>query len=72
MMHGKQHLSAESAMGYHGEPTGRTPPQPLLCSQPTSAVNQRKANASMLRWSLEFAAAEKERKAGNGVTLYLL
>lgn len=35
-------------------------------------VNQRKANASMLRWSLEFAAAEKVRKAGNGVTLYLL
>lgn len=35
-------------------------------------VSQRKANASMLRWSLEFAAAEKERKAGNGVTLYLL
>jgi len=26
----------------------------------------------MLRWSLEFAAAEKERKAGTGVTLYLL
>ena len=35
-------------------------------------VSQRKANASMLRWSFEFAAAEKERKAGNGVTLYLL
>tara|TARA_X000001036_G_C19946771_1_gene508178 strand:- start:231 stop:401 length:171 start_codon:yes stop_codon:yes gene_type:complete len=35
-------------------------------------INQRKANASMLQWSLEFAAAEKERKAGNGVTLYLL
>ena len=35
-------------------------------------VSQRKANASMLRWSLEFAAAEKERKTGNGVTLYLL
>ena len=26
MMHGKQHLSAESAMAYHGEPTGK----PLL------------------------------------------
>ncbi|HII77636.1 MAG TPA: hypothetical protein HA267_01275 [Candidatus Poseidonia sp.] len=35
-------------------------------------ISQRKANASMLRWSLEFAAAEKERKAGTGVTLYLL
>ena len=35
-------------------------------------IDQRKANASMLQWSLEFAAAEKERKAGNGVTLYLL
>ena len=35
-------------------------------------INQRKANASMLQWSLEFAAAEKERKAGTGVTLYLL
>ena len=33
----------------------------------------RKANASMLRWSLQFAAAEKERRtAGRGVTLYLL
>ena len=27
-------------------------------------ISQRKANASMLRWSPEFAAAEKERKAG--------
>ena len=37
-----------------------------------SVINQRRANASMLRWSLEFAAAEKESKAGSGVTLYLL
>lgn len=37
-----------------------------------NVINQRRANASMLRWSLEFAAAEKERKAGSGVTLYLL
>ena len=35
-------------------------------------ISQRKANATMLRWSLEFAVAEKERKAGTGVTLYLL
>ena len=35
-------------------------------------MQQRHANASMLRWSLEFARAEKERPSGNGVTLYLL
>ena len=35
-------------------------------------IQQRHANASMLRWSLEFARAEKERQSGNGVTLYLL
>jgi len=35
-------------------------------------ISQRKANACMLRWSLDFAAAEKERRSGTGVTLYLL
>ena len=33
---------------------------------------QRRANASMLKWSLDHAAAEKERTTGKGVTLYLL
>ena len=35
-------------------------------------VSQRAANASMLRWSLDFAEAEKQGTAGKGVTLYLL
>lgn len=35
-------------------------------------MEQRHANASMLRWSLDFARAEKERNSGSGVTLYLL
>ena len=35
-------------------------------------IQQRHANASMLRWSLDFAQAEKERQSGTGVTLYLL
>ena len=35
-------------------------------------VAQRKANASMLRWSLAYADAEKQRRSGEGVTLYLL
>ncbi|MCH1616899.1 MAG: hypothetical protein L7R83_05255 [Candidatus Poseidonia sp.] len=35
-------------------------------------IQQRHANASMLRWSLDFARAEKERQSGTGVTLYLL
>jgi hypothetical protein len=34
---------------------------------------RRKVNASMLKWSLAYAEAEKEqRTAGKGVTLYLL
>lgn len=51
---------------------GTTPSIGALQSAYLRVVNQRKANASMLRWSLEFAAAEKERKTGKGVTLYLL
>ena len=34
---------------------------------------KRKVNASMLKWSLAFAKADKERRtSGMGVTLYLL
>jgi hypothetical protein len=34
---------------------------------------KRKVNASMLKWSLAYAEAEKARQtAGKGVTLYLL
>lgn len=35
-------------------------------------IQERHANASMLRWSLDFARSEKARQSGNGVTLYLL
>ena len=43
-----------------------------LQSASLRVILQRKANASMLKWSLAYAAAEKERSAGKGVTLYLL
>jgi len=36
-------------------------------------LNNRRVNASMLKWSLAYAQAEKERRtSGQGVTLYLL
>ncbi|GIR76590.1 MAG: hypothetical protein CM15mP78_12890 [Candidatus Poseidoniales archaeon] len=60
-------------MAHYMENQHGTPPSiGALQSAYLRVVSQRKANASMLRWSLEFAAAEKERKTGKGVTLYLL
>lgn len=36
-------------------------------------LNNRNVSASMLKWSLAYAQAEKERRtSGKGVTLYLL
>lgn len=49
-----------------------TSPIEALQSAYLRVLLQRRANASMLKWSLDYAAAEKERSAGKGVTLYLL
>jgi hypothetical protein len=49
------------------------PPSTTLKTAYQQVLANRKVNASMLKWSLAFAEAEKERRtAGRGVTLYLL
>jgi hypothetical protein len=52
------------------------PTQPTVHALQTAyqqVLAKRKVNASMLKWSLAFAEAEKERRtSGRGVTLYLL
>jgi hypothetical protein len=49
------------------------PPSTTLKTAYQRVLATRKVNASMLKWSLAFAEAEKERRtSGQGVTLYLL
>jgi hypothetical protein len=49
------------------------PPSSTLKTAYQQVLATQKVNASMLKWSLAFAEAEKARRtSGQGVTLYLL
>ena len=55
------------------EGNGPVPTSNRLSTAYFAVLNNRKVNASMLKWSLAYAQAEKERRtSGKGVTLYLL
>ena len=73
MMHEKQHFRRCTSLyrNLENQPHD-TSSLEALQSAYLRVILQRKANASMLKWSLAYAAAEKERSAGKGVTLYLL
>ena len=73
MMHEKQHLSGCTSFFRNMEnQPNETSSIEALQSAYLRVILQRRANASMLKWSLDHAAAEKERSKGKGVTLYLL
>jgi len=73
MMHGKQHSRGKKSFCpfMEASPT-KQPSATALNNAYQRVLATRKANASMLKWSLQFAAEEKERRTGTGVTLYLL
>jgi len=55
------------------EGKGPEPTSSRLSTAYFAVLNNRKVNASMLKWSLAYAQEEKERRtSGKGVTLYLL
>lgn len=53
-------------------PVGKETSSRALKTAYQQVMARRNINASMLKWSLAFAADDKERRAGTGVTLYLL